>query len=99
MPGVTSPLPDLVLYARPGCHLCDDARSLLTAMLDERRAGGQASPRLREVDITTDPALERTYFDRIPVVELGGHRVELAVSGARLRRLLAEGLDGTSVPA
>jgi hypothetical protein len=91
MPGVTTPLPDLVLYGRPGCGLCDEAREMITALLGDRAARGLSAPTLREVDITADPALERAWFDRIPVVELGDRRLELVTSAAKLRRLLADG--------
>jgi Glutaredoxin-like domain (DUF836) len=88
-----APLPDLVLYGRPGCGLCDDTRMLLEAMLDERSAAGLPTPRLTERDIESDPALERAWFASIPVVELGDRRVELATSAARLRRMLRDVLD------
>lgn len=90
-----SPLPDLVLYTRPGCGLCDETRALLQALLEDRAAHGARGAHLREQDISADPALERDLFDRIPVVELGGRRLELATSAARLRRFLDDGLDGT----
>jgi hypothetical protein len=93
MPNVTKPLPDLVLYARPDCGLCEEARAVIDALLADRRAGGLRAPSLREVDITTDPALERAWFDRIPVVELGERRLELVTGAAKLRRLLADALD------
>jgi hypothetical protein len=88
-----APLPDLVLYARPGCGLCDETRELLGGLLAERAAAGLPTPTLAERDIETDPALERAMFASIPVVELGDRRVELAVSGAKLRRLLTDVLD------
>lgn len=89
-----TPLPDLVLYSRPGCGLCDDARGLLEALLERRVAAGLPTPSLIERDIETDPAWERAYFATIPVVELGHRRLETVTSAAALRRLLAEGLDG-----
>ena len=52
----------LVLYGRPGCHLCDDARVVL------RRIGHPFD----EVDIERDDALLRRYLERIPVVVLDG---------------------------
>ncbi len=88
-----NPLPDLILYGRADCGLCDDARELLRALLDERRANGLPTPALRDVDIESDPALERALFASIPVVELGGRRLETVTSLAKLRRLLAEVLD------
>ena len=91
-----TPLPDLFLYTRAGCHLCDEARELVQALLDERAAAGRPVPTLVERDIETDPAWERAFFASIPVVELGDRRLELATSVAKLRRLLTETLD---VPA
>ena len=52
----------LVLYGRPGCHLCDDAREILL------RVGTPFT----EVDIETDAALHAAYLERIPVVVLDG---------------------------
>ncbi len=88
-----TPLPDLVLYMRPGCGLCDEARALLDALLDRRAAAGLPAPAVIERDIETDPAWERAYFASIPVVTLGAHRLDLATSAIALRRLLADGLD------
>jgi Glutaredoxin-like domain (DUF836) len=89
-----SPLPDLILYTRPGCGLCDETRTLLQALLEDRAARGARIAHLRELDIAADPESERDLFDRIPVVELRGRRLELATSASRLRRFLDEGLDG-----
>ena len=88
-----APLPDLVLYGRPGCGLCDETRSLLTALLDERATTGRPIPALVERDIEADPALERAFFASIPVVEFGDRRLELATSAAKLRRLMSDVLD------
>ena len=88
-----APLPDLVLYGRAGCGLCDETRSLLAAMLEERSAAGLPTPRLTERDIEADPALERAFLTTIPVVELGDRRLELATSAAKLRRMFHDVLD------
>jgi hypothetical protein len=90
-----TPLPDLVLYTRPGCGLCDETRSLIQSLLEDRAARGARTAHLRERDIGSDAAIERELFDRIPVVELRGRRLELAISAAKLRRFLDDGLDGT----
>jgi glutaredoxin len=52
----------LVLYGRPGCHLCDEARIVL------ERVGRP----FEEVDIDSDERLLRRYLERIPVVALDG---------------------------
>jgi hypothetical protein len=83
------PLPDLILYSRPGCHLCDDARGLVEQLLTQRAADGRPTPKLVERDITTNEAWEREHFATIPVVELGERRLDLVTSVARLRALLA----------
>ena len=59
----------VVLYSRPGCHLCDDARVVLERVRD-------AIPfALEEVDITSDDALHARYLERIPVVSVEGEEV------------------------
>jgi len=89
----TAPLPDLFVYGRPGCHLCEETRGLLTAILDERSRAGLPIPTVVERDIETDPAWHRAYLTVIPVVELGDRRLDLATSPAKLLRLLADVLD------
>jgi glutaredoxin len=53
------------LVTRRGCHLCDDALTLL------REIG--VEPNLRDVD--ADPELFRLYDFRVPVVLVGGRVV------------------------
>ena len=94
-----TPLPDLVLYGRPACGLCDEARDVLLGLLAERAATGLPTPALQDVDIDSDPTLQREFFATIPVVELGGRRLETVTSAAKLRRLLADVLDATAATA
>lgn len=94
---MTGPSPVVVLYSKPGCGLCDETRELLATILADRARAGLAAPTIEERDIGTDPAWESAYFLEIPVVEIADRRLPLATSAAKLRRLLAEALDG--VPA
>lgn len=55
----------IVLYSRPGCHLCEHARAVLK----------EVGVAFEEVDITRDPALEAEYLTTIPVVEVEGRDV------------------------
>ena len=87
---------ELYLYARAGCHLCEETRTALVQLLAEREAAGLPSPTLVERDIDTNEDWQRAFMTTIPVVELAGRRLELATSPARIRRLLADVLD---VPA
>jgi glutaredoxin len=74
----------VVLYARPGCHLCDDARAML------ERARASLGFDLVERDIEDDDALLRRYLERIPVIEVDGDEAfELLVDEAELHRYLA----------
>jgi hypothetical protein len=91
---VTAPLPDLILYGRTGCHLCDDARAALDLLLADRAALGLPVPTLVERDIETDDDWHRRYAFTIPVVVLGDRQLDLATSPAKLRRLLEDVLDG-----
>ncbi len=59
------------LYAKPGCHLCDDALRLVNDLR------GEFDLTLEEIDITADAALLKKYFDKIPVL-LIDHRVTFA---------------------
>jgi hypothetical protein len=73
----------VVLYTRPDCHLCDDARDVLMAV----REGIDFE--LVERDITLDDDLHRRYLERIPVVEIdGAEAFELFVDAAELRQRL-----------
>jgi hypothetical protein len=88
---------ELVLYARPGCHLCAEARTTIEAILADRRRHGLTTPAVVERDISTNEAWERAFFAEIPVVEIGERRLTLAISPRGLRRFLDEvlgpGLD------
>jgi glutaredoxin len=59
----------LTLYSKPDCHLCVDARAALIGLQSE------LGFTISEVDITTDDALHRAYFERIPVVALDGEEL------------------------
>lgn len=72
----------MILYEREGCHLCEEARALLDAML--------GPDRYARIDIETDDDLILRYGFRIPVVALDGEdRLEAPITGPDLRALLA----------
>jgi glutaredoxin len=73
----------VVLYSRPGCHLCDEARNVLVA--EQKHHPFE----LEEVDVQDDEALERGYGIRIPVVEIDGEeRFEYEVDPGELTRIV-----------
>jgi glutaredoxin len=59
----------VTLYSRPGCHLCDEARAVLLRLREQRPF------ELVEHDIDRDEQLQRSYFDRIPVIALDGEEL------------------------
>jgi len=72
---------DVVLYGRPGCCLCDDAREALERVRARHPFG------LRERDIERDDSLLRAYLERIPVITIDGEEAfELFVDEAELIR-------------
>jgi hypothetical protein len=82
MAGVGGPL--VRLYSRRECGLCDQAREIIAA---ERR---RREFRFDEVLIDGDPARERRFGHRVPVVEVDGtEEFEYVVDPQRLRDLLA----------
>ncbi|HEY8168242.1 MAG TPA: glutaredoxin family protein [Candidatus Limnocylindrales bacterium] len=80
---------------RPGCGLCDRSRLDLQALLEERAKAGRLPALVREVDIATDPELERRHLERIPVLVVGDQELALATSVRAMRGFLERTLDGT----
>ncbi|WP_150307169.1 glutaredoxin family protein [Planctomonas psychrotolerans] len=59
----------VTLLGKPGCHLCDDARAVVTRVVSELAAHG-AAPEIvvEEHSILDDEALLDRYAEEIPVV-------------------------------
>jgi glutaredoxin len=76
----------VVVYGKPGCHLCEEARAVVAAV----RARHPFE--LEEVDVSTDPELHRAYGERIPVVAVDGEELfEFHVEADELARRLQSG--------
>ena len=70
----------VVLYSRPGCHLCDEARAVIEAV------GREVAFAMEEIDIESEDGLIRDYGLRIPVVTVDGQELfEIAVDADALR--------------
>jgi glutaredoxin len=72
----TRPGPDVTLYSKAGCHLCEEAKTAIAPLLREFRAT------LCEIDIEGDAALMERFGCDIPVIYIGRkkaakHRVNL----------------------
>jgi hypothetical protein len=74
----------VTLYSRPGCHLCDDAREVIT------RVCADLGETWVEVDIESDPDLEDRFGEEIPVTFVDSRQHDFwRVDEARLRAALA----------
>jgi glutaredoxin len=80
---------EVVLYGKPGCHLCADALAVVRAVRAERPFD------LVEVDVSADPELHARYGVRIPVVAVAGRELfDHHVDPDALRRALDEAAAG-----
>ncbi|RZU66707.1 glutaredoxin-like protein DUF836 [Microterricola gilva] len=64
--------PVLTLIGKPGCHLCDDARDVVTAVLAEIATASGPAVVLEEKSILDDAALHERFVEEIPVVLING---------------------------
>jgi hypothetical protein len=61
------PATTVTLIAKPGCHLCDDARAVVDRVLGDLDLDG-VGVRMIERNILEEPELAARYADDIPVV-------------------------------
>ncbi len=75
---------EVVVYSRPGCHLCEEAVGAIVAL-----HGQGYRFELHEIDIESDELLLRRHLEKIPVVEVDGTVVsELVLDQVGLRARL-----------
>ena len=75
--------PRVTLISRPGCHLCDEARTVIATITEE------VGESFEEVDVRSDPALLDRYAEMIPVTLVDGRQHDYwRVSPDRLRKAL-----------
>lgn len=64
----------LTLLTKPGCHLCDEARTVidqaLLALVESDSVGSKIE--LTEQNILDDPELAERYAEEIPVLQING---------------------------
>ena len=78
----------LTLLSRPGCHLCEEMRRQVEAILAD------VERQWEEVDVDSDPELARRYGEEIPILFVNGHlfakiRLPRLAAALRLRRAAA----------
>jgi glutaredoxin len=76
---------EVTLYTRPGCHLCEEAKTAVAPLLREFGAV------LHEVNIENDAVLEERYGWDIPVIFIGARKAaKHRVGVEQFRRQLAQ---------
>jgi glutaredoxin len=77
-------VPEVTVYTRQGCHLCEVAQAQLRKIARDRPMT------VRLVDVDSDPALRALYGARVPVVMIEDRVLdEGAVTEYRLRKALS----------
>ena len=76
----------LSLLSRPGCHLCEEMRRQVEAILAD------VERQWEEVDVDSDPELARRYGETIPILFVNGRlfakiRLPRLAAALRLRRV------------
>jgi glutaredoxin len=60
--------PQLLLYTRKDCCLCEEMKSTLS------RVAGRVPFALEEIDVDTSPALQENYGNEVPVLFINGRK-------------------------
>jgi len=77
-------VPEVLMYSRPRCGLCDEAREVIMTERARTPFG------YRELDVSGDDALELEYGIRIPVVLVDGQELfEIRVDADRFAEAVA----------
>ena len=79
-------VPNVIIYSRPGCHLCDEAKAAILS------AGCGDQFVLEEINIESDAELLSKYRYDIPVITIDGietfiHRVDADEFRTRIKRI------------
>ena len=77
----------VTLYTRKDCHPCEQAKADLQSLQEKY------PHRLVEIDIDTDPALQKKYVAEIPVVEVGPYALKSPFDQQKLMMTLAAAGD------
>lgn len=79
----------LVLYSRPGCHLCDEMKATVQSLT------GEYDVLLAEIDISGDAVLEAELGDQIPVLFINDRKAfKYRLTAAELRKRLRREVGG-----
>lgn len=77
----------VTLYTRKDCHLCEQAKADLESLQSKY------PHRLVEIDVDTDPALQRAYSLDLPVVEIGPYLLKYPFDRRKLMMTIGAATD------
>ncbi|MBV6397394.1 MAG: hypothetical protein HFACDABA_03008 [Anaerolineales bacterium] len=77
----------VTLYTRKECKLCEEVKGHLAEIHKD------IPHRLAEVDIESDPALKKTYSEKIPVLEIGPYTLVAPITKEQLKMTLGAASD------
>jgi len=77
----------VTLYTRKDCHLCEQAKADLESIQEKY------PHRLVEIDIDSDPVLQKKYLTEIPVVEVGPYALKAPFDKQKLMMTLGAAGD------
>jgi glutaredoxin len=81
--GLTPAVTPVIIYSRPGCHLCDEMKAVV------ERVSRSVPLTIQEVDISGDPALEADFGIEIPVLFIDGKKTaKYRITEEELRKVL-----------
>ena len=71
----------VVIYSKPGCHLCDEAKEMIERITSEAGYAPGVNYSLEVINIEREPSLFESYKHDIPIILLNGleifrHRLE-----------------------
>jgi glutaredoxin len=75
-------------YTRRDCPACDEARSTLQQVLEDRARSGDPTARVRYVDLADRPELEATLGPLLPVLVIGDRQLQLTTTYRSIARFL-----------
>ena len=77
----------VTLYTRTECSLCDKAKE------DLAKIQKKIPHRLVEVDVDSDPALQKAYGEQVPVIEVGPYRLSAPFDRQKLMMTIGAASD------
>jgi len=77
----------VTLYTRNNCHLCDQAKEDLESLQEKY------PHRLVEVNVDSDPAIQKIFGEKVPIVEVGPYRLSAPFDKQKLMMTIGAASD------